>query len=332
MLSSFSIAAGDCTVETANFGSLEDALDSIPEDAGVVSLKISSNNLNISDTIVKLPSDRNIKEILIIKADEVDKVSLPEIERICANGVPLTIGEGVVMENASIYGGACASAEEKQTESSNLTIAGTVGFVFGGGFAEKGGTSSVQETSVTLTKTGLVYYEIFGGGHAFGKGSRVFSENTAVRILGAADYVLGGGFAEGGGASECTQTNVTSEKDSSVFIALFSGGSASGSGSLSTVGNAKAATAGEAHWAFSGDFAFGGGKTRLEHASRLEILSSGVTEIAYMGSFASDFGSEAFVNTSELMSCGETGQIVRDSQAADGAKAQTLIKALFACQ
>ena len=209
---------------------------------------------------------------------------------------------------------------------------GAGGFDFGGGFAEGGGSSEVKETSITLTKTGTAYYEIFGGGHAFGKSSRVFSENTDVRIEGTADYVLGGGFAEAGGYSECTQTNVLTAEGSSVPVALFSGGSASGSGSLSTVGNAKAVVNGIADWAFSGDFAFGGGETRLEHATRLEILSTGRSEIAYMGSFSSDPGSDAYVNTSELMSCGETGQIVKDSQSADGGEARTLIKAFFPCK
>ncbi len=328
----FSAAAGDYFIDAAEYASLTEALDSLPQDPGVVTLKLSKDKLKEYDSKLDLPSERNIKEIIFTKTDDSAAISLPEIERICANGVPLTIGEGIVLEYASIYGGACVSGESASLKSSSLTISGTVGFAFGGGFAENGGSSEVTEPSVTLTKTGTAYYEVFGGGHAFGKGSRVFSENTAVQIEGTADYVLGAGFAEGGGFSECTQTSVTAAEGSKVAIALFSGGSASGAGSLSMVGNAKAVLDGNANWAFSGDFAFGGGETRLEHASRLEILPAGSTEIAYMGSFASDMGSDAYVNTSELMSCGETGQILQNSQSADGGKAKTLIKALFPCQ
>ena len=328
----FSAASGDFSIDVTDHDSLTEALESIPDDAGTVTLKFSKNILKDIDKNIYLPDDRNIKDILLEVSDVDLTISLPEIERICANGVPLTIGEGIVLEYASIYGGACVSGEQVQIKSSSLTISGTVGFVFGGGFAENGGSSEVMEPSVTLTKSGTAYYEIFGGGHAFGKGSRVFSENTTVLIEGNADYVLGGGFAEGGGLSECTQTNVTTAEGSTVAIALFTGGSASGKGSLSTVGNAKAVASGIAHWAFSGDFAFGGGETRLEHASRLEILPTGRSEIAYMGSFASDMGSDAYVNTSELMSCGETGQILQNSQSADGGKAKTLIKALFPCE
>ena len=327
-----SAVSADYTIDASDHDSLNEALESIPMDPGIVTLKISKHNLKDTDVEIYLPNDRNIKEFILTVSDNDPVVSLPEIARICANGVPLTIGEGLVLENASIYGGACVSGEKVQLESSSLTISATVGFVFGGGFAEGGGSSEVKETSITLTKTGTAYYEIFGGGHAFGKSSRVFSENTDVRIEGTADYVLGGGFAEAGGYSECTQTNVLTAEGSSVPVALFSGGSASGSGSLSTVGNAKAVVNGIANWAFSGDFAFGGGETRLEHATRLEILSTGRSEIAYMGSFSSDPGSDAYVNTSELMSCGETGQIVKDSQSADGGEARTLIKAFFPCK
>ena len=332
MLCSFDFASGDLVIEADDHASVSEALASIPMDPGIVTLKISKTNLKDIDTEINLPDNRNIKEIHFVVSNSDPTVSLPETARICANGVPFTIGEGLVLENASIYGGACVSGEKVQIESSSLTISGTVGFVFGGGFAEARGSSEVSEPSVTLTKSGTVYYEIFGGGHAFGKGSRVFSENTNVQIDGTADYVLGGGFAEAGGSSECTQTNVTTGESSKIPVALFSGGSASGNRSLSTVGNAKAVVSGIANWAFSGDFAFGGGETRLEHASRLEILSTGRSQIAYMGSFSSDQDSDAFVNTSELMSCGETGQIVKDSQSADGGEARTLIKAFFPCK
>ena len=328
----FSAAAGDYFIDGSAYDSLTEALDSVPQNPGAVTLKISMDNIKEIDNKIHLPSDRNIKEFILIKSDDSADVSLPEIERICANGVPLTIGEGIVLEYASIYGGACVSGKTASLKSSSLTISGTVGFVFGGGFAENGGRSEVTETSVTLTKTGTAYYEIFGGGHAFGRGSRVFSENTAVQIEGTADYVLGGGFAEAGGLSECTQTNVTTSEESGISVALFSGGSASGKTSLSTVGNAKAVVSGKANWAFSGDFAFGGGETRLEHSSRLEILPTGSAEIAYMGSFSSDTGSDAYVNTSELMSCGQTGQILQNGQSANSGKVRTLVKALFPCE
>ncbi|MBQ6517716.1 MAG: hypothetical protein IJI14_03295 [Anaerolineaceae bacterium] len=324
-------AAADFVIDMDDHGSLTEALENIPMDAGIVTLKLSKQNLKDSDTKLSLPDDRNIKEFVIMPPDGSENISCPEMERICANGIPLTIGEGVALENASIYGGRCASGEEAQIETSNLTIAGSVGFVFGGGFAENGGTSNVTETFVTLKNSGVVYFEIFGGGHAYSEGSQVKSESTSLKISGTADYVLGGGFAEDGGTSECLHTDITVTEESNIPVALFSGGSASGSGSLSSVENAKAAVAGRANWAFSGDFAFAGGETRLNGSSRLEILSAGISEIAYMGSFSSDEGSAAYVNTAELMVCGTAAQIVQNSQSTDHGEARTMVKALFPC-
>lgn len=332
LLFSVSTVSADFVINTEDYESVTEALEAVPMDAGTVTLKLSKHNLKDSDSILNIPSERNIKEFFIIPDGETETVSLPGLERICANGVPLTIGAGLNLENTSIYGGICVSGEEASLESSAVTIEGSVGFVFGGGFAENGGTSAVSETSVTLTKTGLVYYEIFGGGHAYGEGSRVRSELTSVSISGTADYALGGGFAEDGGTSECVRTDINIETDASIPVALFSGGSASGQGSLSTVDNAKAVLKGQTDWAFSGDFAFGGGTTRLERASRLEIPETGTAGIAYMGSFSSDEGSDAFVNTSELMVCGTASQIVRNSQSTDRGEAKTLIKAFFPCE
>lgn len=322
-------AAADYAVYTTDREPLSGQMEGIPENAGVVTIYVTSV---INEKNLQLPSDRGITELIIVPADGMGSISLPEIERICANGVPLVIGQGIGMENASIYGGACVSETETDLASSDLTIEGSVGFVFGGGLATDGGHSGVNETSVTLTKTGLVYFEIFGGGHAYGSGSRASVNSTTLKISGTSDYVLGGGFAEEGGLAECGSTFITAEEGSSVPVALFTGGSASGAGSLSEVESAKALVAGNANWAFSGDFAFGGGKTKLNLASRLEILPSGSTEIAYMGSFSSDEGSDALVNTAELMVCGEASRIVQDSQTADNGKALTQVKALFPCE
>lgn len=321
----------DTVLSADDFGSVTEALQAVPEDAGKVILKLSGNNLKETDHRLTLPADRDIAEFVFLPDDGLESVSLPDVERFCANGVPLVIGEGIIMENASIYGGTCNSEGELSVTSSSITVSGAVGFVFGGGFAENGAASFVDESSVTLTKNGLVYFEIFGGGHAYGSGSRVSANNTTLKISGTSDYVLGGGFAEDGGYSECENAYVEAAEGSSVPVALFTGGSASGEGSLSIVESAKGIVAGKANWAFSGDFAFGGGKTELKLASRLDILSTGESEIAYMGSFASDEGSEAIVNTAELMNCGDVSRIVQEGQAADNGKTVTSVKALFPC-
>lgn len=316
-------------LDMREFASFAAAFETLPEDAGEVSVILPSN---FSDAEMIIPAGRGITSISIAPASESGSAYLPDIIRICANGIPLTVGEGILLENASIYGGACVSGEDAQLASSDLTISGKTAFVFGGGFADGGGTSSVTETNVTLTESGQVYLEVFGGGHAYESGSRVSVQKTNVVIRGTADYVLGGGFGEDGGLSECTQTNVVTEEGSTVNISLFSGGSASGSGSQSVVENAKAILAGKAEWAFSGDFAYGGGATRMEKASRIEILNTGLSETAYLGSFSSDPGSDAYVYTSELMNCGTVGYVRENGQAVDQGKSVTLIKSQSSCK
>lgn len=332
ILCTVSAVSAELTIDTENYGSVGEAINAIPMDAGKVTLKLSKQEFRDSDRILNIPSDRNIKEIILLPKDDSKTLSLPELERICANGVPLTIGPGLNLENAGIFGGSCVSGTEAVLKTSDVTVEGSVGFLFGGGFAENAGSSAVEETSVTLKNTGLVYYEIFGGGHAYGEGSQVKSQRTSLSISGSADYVLGGGFAEDGGTSVCEQTDIIATENSSIPVALFTGGSASGEGSLSTVENAKAVLSGKANWAFSGDFAFGGGQTCMERATRLEILDGAISEIAYMGSFASDEGSEAFVNTSELMVCGTVSQIIRNGQSTDHGETRTMIPALFSCK
>ena len=319
----------DYTLDMREFTSFAAAFETLPEDAGAVSMILPSN---FSDAEMIIPAGRGITSLSIVPPAEPGSAYLPDIIRICANGGPLTVGEGILLENASIYGGACVSGGDVQLASSEVTISGKTAFVFGGGFADGGGRSTVTETAVTLTESGQVYLEVFGGGHAYEPESRASVGKTNVTVRGTADYVLGGGFSEDGGLSECDQTNVVTEEGSTVNISLFSGGSASGAGSRSIVQNAKAVLGGKAGWAFSGDFAYGGGSTRLEKATRLEILKTGVSETAYTGSFSSDPGSDAYVYTSELMNCGTVGFVREDGQAVDQGKAVTLIKSQSTCK
>lgn len=328
---SISYASADLTLDASDFGSVSEALAAVPENAGEVTLKISDTNLKENNAKLEIPADRGITGLTILPADDTKALSLPGIERICANGVPLTVGAGIILENASIYGGACVSGGDVRLDTSSVTIIGTVGFVFGGGFAENGGSSAVTETSVAVAEGSLVYYEVFGGGHAAGTDSRVDSDQTKITLLGTTDYLLGAGFAEDGGSSECTQTSVFIGGTGDVEVALFAGGSAAGEGSRSSVDNSFARLEGFAHWTFPGDFAFGGGETRLERAGRVEISAEGSAVNAYLGSFASDSGSSAWMNTAELMNCGTVDLVIKRGEGTDGGSAKTMIVADFPC-
>ena len=325
-------AAADHMLSAGDYGSITEMLDAIPEDAGAVTIRLWRSIFEENDAILEIPADRGITEITFQPDEGIDRIVQPGLFRICANGIPITIGEGLTLENGNIYGGACVSEGEKHLEGSHVTIDGTVAFVFGGGFAENGAFSAVDAPSVLVSEMGTVYFQVFGGGHAYGQGSRVLDRSTTVQINGTADYVLGGGFGEDGGTSECEQTLVNVAENALTAVALFTGGSASGEGSRSAVENAKAVLEGRAVSAFSGDLAFKGGETKMNQSSRLEILPTGSAEYVYMGSFASDPGSDAWVKTSELMNCGSVTEIYEKSQSADNAEARTVITANFPCK
>ena len=159
----------------------------------------------------------------------------------------------------------------------------------------------------------------------------MLSDLTNISLLGTTDYLLGAGFAEDGGSSGCTQTTILVGETGDVEVALFAGGSAAGEGSRSSVDNSFARLEGFAHWTFPGDFAFGGGETRLERAGRVEISAAGSAVNAYLGSFASDSGSSAWMNTAELMNCGTVELVIKRGEGTDGGSAKTMIMADFPC-
>ena len=174
-------------------------LSAAAETDGKLVLALSPDS---GERVIDIPADEGFSEVRLTAAEGFESVSLPGLERICANGIPLTVDGTLTLENASIYGGACVSGTDAALDSSDVRIGGTVGFVFGGGFAENGGSSAVSKPSVTVEEGALVYYEVFGGGHAAGEGSRALSDTATVTMLGTSDYVLGAGFAEDGALHE----------------------------------------------------------------------------------------------------------------------------------
>ena len=330
-LFNFAVVSADCVVSASDYSSLSEIFDSLPSDVDVVEIRMPPLWEDGGDGVVSLPADREIESVRLLPADD-DIAHVRGIERICANGMQLIIGSGIRLDDTSIYGGACVSEGEALVENSSLVIEGTVGFVFGGGFAENGSASTVRETSVLVEEGGLVYYEVFGGGHAVGTDSLASVENSEVILNGTTDYVLGGSYAEAGGRAECARASVIVGESGEAAVALFAGGSAADADSYAEVGNAFAYVNGTAHWAFCGDFAFSGGKTALTGSGRLEIQPSGSSANVFMGSFASDPGSYADINTAELLNCGKVDLVTKRSLATDSGEAKTMVPAEFKCE
>ena len=69
----------------------------------------------------------------------------------------------------------------------------------------------------------------------------------------------------------------------------------------------------------------------MNGSGRLEILPTGSAVNAFFGSFASDPGSTAYMNTAEMLNCGTVELVLKRGQGTDGGTVQTMIIAEFTC-
>lgn len=328
------VSAQDTILKISELKSITGALAAIPQQAENVVILLDARPSEKEAVAIGIPTDKGIKSLSIEKTEEMSPVMIRGIDAIYANGIPFTLGAGILLKESSLYGGAHASAGETvEVASSLLRCLGQAGYLFGGGFAEGGGHSRVTgESRVELGKEAVVFYELFGGGHAAGEGSVEESGSSRVLVQGTADYVLGGSFAEAGASVSCGASDITIEASGQVLVGLFGGGSASGTGSRSVTGSARIQLHGEAEMAFCGDFAFGGGTASLLQSGRLEVLQGAHCREAVAGSFAVDQGSQAEIDTAELMICGSADTLTLQSHSASGSQARTRQSANFPCR
>lgn len=318
------------TCHSASATTINDAIDLIPQNAGDYFVTLDS--ADISAATIELPTDRGLDHLTIEKAPATDHLNIVGLERIIANGISLTIGEGISLPDCSIYGGAYAGyGEELVLESSEIVLNGEAAFLFGGGIAMDGGTSVVNNSFIIVSAGADVAYEVFGGGHAAGEGSVARVDASAIECDGSSDYVLGGGLAEYGGSAVTAYADTVIGEHGDVRVALFAGSSAADEGSHAESGIMLARLTGRAAWAFSGDFAYNGGTCELTKYGSLVVEKEGYTGSAYIGSFASSEGSSAEINTAQLTVCGIADDITEKSLSTDGGKAHTMIVAHFPC-
>lgn len=306
LFSSHVEASAETTIvveEPGEISSLTQALASLPDDAGEVTLQIASHLTAEEDGRVIVPADKGITALTIETAPGVDQVALSRVIELYANGIPLTIGEGISMLNGSIFGGAFADQYSSATvEATDLKIFGAVGYIYGGGKAFEGSRSVVRGLAkVEIGPNSRIYWEVFGGGLAAGKDSYASVEATSVSIYGKVDYALGGGSAREGGATKVeTQSQIRLYPEGSVLIALFGGGSAQGAGSAVQSAGAKLTVSGAAGWVFGGDFAYQAGETAMNGLASVRLTSEGTARELYGGSFAADENSKASVNETDI--------------------------------
>ena len=109
-------------------------------------------------------------ERVTIDADTPVTINMQNLP-IYANGVQLTIGSNITLNNSTIYGGILANGGKNKKDSASLIIAGTVGTVFAGSYVGcPDCVSEIDEATVLIT--GNVRNHVYCGGNTVGDGSR----------------------------------------------------------------------------------------------------------------------------------------------------------------
>ncbi len=296
----------DMTVKIGDehsYRTLNEALNALPKNAGIVTFQLMNDLDNSADAVISVPDDKGITELKILCGKSEGVVKAGNIFQLFANGIPFLLGSSVEMDNAWIFGGAQADSKRiRKVQSTKVTVNGSVAYVFGGGGAFNGGTSTVAGTAeVELGESGKIYWEIFGGGLAQGEGSHAEVADTKLNIYGETDYALAGGLAQDGGTATVGKTSSLSiMAGGKVNIALFGGGSAVGKDSIYETRDSFVNIYGNVAWAFGGDFVYQGGTSYLSGTANVFIDQNGKAKAVYGGSFATDPGSRAEVNQTKV--------------------------------
>lgn len=289
----------------AEYETISAALKAIPIGTAEVTLRFRSTLANAQqDSIISIPELEQLQSVRFeadLSESELDEgrtFRADSVYYVYANGVPLSIGAGIELPNASIFGASSASGKAlSSVESTQLSIGGKVANVYGGGYASGGGTAFVSGlASVRIEPAGEVYWKVCGGGLAEGGGSTASVAETNVVIGGKVSYGFGGGAAELGGRNSVTiQSALELSESGKASVALFGGGLASDLNSRYESADTIIRILGEAAWIFGGDYAFAGGSTELFGVATSEIRPDARVSELYAGSFAIDPDSQAVI-------------------------------------
>lgn len=290
-----------------DYAAISAALEAIPDDASSVRIRIAPSLLPAErDAELMVPDAPSLERVTFeadLEVGAARRVRVLSVWRIFANGVALTIGPGLEFPNASVFGGSLAADRSLATVlTTELTIAGVVSNVYGGGLALAGGVSIVRgASSVKLAAGGEVIWQLCGGGAAEGTNAYATIGDTDVSVSGRAAYAFAGGAARGGGRSEVVGVSrIALEAEGASSVALFGGGLAEGDASAYRTEDSVVSVAGTAAWVFGGDYAFGRGAAKLSGMASVTILPGASVAELYAGSFATDEGSVAEIASAKI--------------------------------
>lgn len=127
---------------------------------------------------VTLPNEGSALRQVTIDADTPMTVNMQNLP-IYANGVRLTVGANVTLQNSVIYAGGKSDSGRNYKDSAELLIAGTVGTVYAGGAVScPSCRAEVGESTVTIS--GYVVNSVYGGGYAVEKDARAENGTTTL--------------------------------------------------------------------------------------------------------------------------------------------------------
>ena len=181
---------------------LASAVNAIGDNAGNVTIYLNSS-VNLNSQIELPTGKKGLNSVTIASYTGAPVTVSMGGSVICANGVPLTIEQGVSLNNGFLVGGKCAAqyGQNQSVSESVLVINGNADYVIGGGLAMGyGAVSTVKITNIILRGNANV---VHGGGYAYNGGTADVSTRTDVYLLhgsSVTNAAYGGGYAVGYGS------------------------------------------------------------------------------------------------------------------------------------
>jgi len=153
---------------------------------------------------VELPADLSgLKSVTLAAYNNSRSVVSMNGSVICANGIPLAVGQNVSLSNGFLVGGSCsAQPGTALLESTMLIIDGSADLVIGGGLAMGNGVvSSVKNTNIIISGNAQ---SVHGGGYAYNGATAEVSGTAGIYLTGSGtvgNTIYGGGYASGAGSN-----------------------------------------------------------------------------------------------------------------------------------
>ena len=194
-----------------DFDRISTALQNANIDPSVTDLTIKVDNYyNYTEAYaIVVPYLGNSLERVTIDADIPVSINMANLP-IYANGVELTIGKNITLNNSTIYAGVLSAGGTDKKDTASLVIAGEVGMVYAGSYVScMNCVSEITESTVVIT--GTVRNHVFGGGYVVATSAKSEIGTTTLVISDTAK--IGGNLVMGGSADyKCAKNQIKGDE------------------------------------------------------------------------------------------------------------------------